>query len=144
MRVTKWFGGVIVFAATAILVMISQKFLFDSTAQAAARGITLSTPLGVTIARVGFGGFPLASAIITATSLFTGRIRRGLWFIVILFGTVLAVRVVSAATNGSFAENVPLIIPEVVFVGLSIIALAIGRSPEPAVQPITVRHSVRS
>jgi hypothetical protein len=132
MRVTKWLGGVILLAATAILGMISQKFLFDPSAQAAARGITLSTPLAVTIARVGFGGFPLAGAIITAASLFTGRLSRGLWFIVILFGTVLAVRVVSGATNGSLAASVPLIIPEVVFVTLSSIALAIGRS----------RHSV--
>ena len=126
MRITRWFGGVIVFAATAILVMISERFLFDATAQAAARGITLSTPLGVTIARVGFGGFPLASAIITATSLFTGRVRRGLWFIVILFGTVLAVRIVSGATNGSLAASVPLIIPEAVFIGLALIALTMG------------------
>jgi hypothetical protein len=144
MRVTKWFGSAIVFAATAILVMISQKFLFDSTAQAAARGITLSSPVAVTIARVGFGGFPLASAIITAISLFTGRVRLGLWFIVILFGTVLAVRVVSGAANGSLAESVPLILPEVVFVALSILALAIPRSSEASGQPVTVRHPARS
>jgi len=130
MLITRWFGRVILFAATAILVMISVKFLVDSSAQAAARGIMLSTPLAVTIARVGFGGFPLASAIVTATSLFTGRVSRGLWFIVILFGTVLAVRAVSGATNGTLAASVPLIIPELVFVGLSIITLAIGRSSE--------------
>ena len=144
MRLIRLFGSVILLAATAILVTISQKFLFDPSAQAAARGITLSTPLGVTIARVGFGGFPLASAIITATSLFTGRVRRGLWFIVILFGTVLAVRIASGSANGTLAASVPLILPEVVFVALSVIALAIGRSSEAALPPVAPRHPGRS
>ena len=132
MRVFRWFGGAVLFAATAILILISEKFLLDPTTEAASRGIALSTPIAVTVARVGFGGFPLASAIITATSLVTGRIRQGLWFIVILFGTVLAVRAVSAAANGSLAASIPLIVPEAVFVGLSAIALAAGRSSQPA------------
>lgn len=129
MRVTRWLGGGILLAATAILALISERFLLDSTAQAAARGIILSTPLGVTIARVGLGGFPLAAAIITALSLVTGHVRRGLWFIVILFGTVLIVRLVSSATNGSLAASVPLIIPEGMFAGLSLVMLVVGREP---------------
>lgn len=127
MRILGWFRGGVLFAATAILLLISVKFLMDPPAQAAARGITLSTPLGVTIARVGFGGFPLASAIVTGALLLTGSVRRGLWFVVILFGTVLAVRVLSGAANGSLAASVPLIVPEAVFVSLSLIALTLGR-----------------
>jgi hypothetical protein len=131
MRTARWFGGGILLAATTILTLISVKFLFHASAQAAGRGISITSPLGETIARVGFGGFPLASAIIAVTLLATGHIRRGLWFIVILFGTVLVVRVVSGATNGSLAASIQLIVPEVVFVGLSSITLFLGREREP-------------
>jgi hypothetical protein len=55
--------------------------------------------------------------------------RRGLWFIVILFGTVLVVRVVGAVSDGSLMEGVRLIVPEVIFVALSAVALALGRDP---------------
>lgn len=128
MRATRWLGRVILFAATAILTVIAAHFLFDTTGQAMARGISLTSSLGVTIMRVGFGAFPLASAMVTAASLLAEeRIRRGLWFVVVLFGTALAVRFVSAAANGSLAASVPLIIPELVFVALSVITLALGR-----------------
>jgi hypothetical protein len=132
MRATPWFGRGILFAATMILAFISERFLFHATAEAAARGIALSTPLGATIVRVGFGGFPLASAIIAGALLVTGQLRRGLWFVAILFGTVLVVRIVSSATNGSLVASVPLILPEALFVALSIVTLIMGgRGREP-------------
>ena len=128
MRTTTWLGGGILLAATAILSLISVKFLGDTMAQASARGITLTSAIGVTIARVGLGGFPLAGAIVTAALLVTRRVRWGLWFVIILFGTVLGVRVVSAATNGSLAASVPVIIPEVLFVSLSLVTLLLARA----------------
>jgi hypothetical protein len=128
MRAAIWLGRIVLIGATAILVLISAHFLLDTAAQSAARGIALTSPLGVTIFRVGFGAFPLASAIVTASSFGSvDRMRRGLWFIVILFGTVLVVRVGGAVSDGSLMESVRLIVPEVIFVALSAVALALGR-----------------
>jgi hypothetical protein len=79
MRTTRWLGRVILSAATAILLLIATHFLFDTTGEAAARGISFTMPLGETVARVGLGAFPLVPAIATAASLTSvDRIRRGL------------------------------------------------------------------
>jgi hypothetical protein len=122
--------GVLV-AVTGILALISRKYLFNTTAQAAASGITITAPIGATITRVGFGGFPLACAIVVVTCLVsTERLRWGLWFVMALFGTVLAVRLLGAVVDGSVPQSIPLIIPEVVFLTLTTIALLIGRGQD--------------
>lgn len=126
-RIAWWMSRGVLLAVTGILGLISEKFLLDTTAQAGARGIITSSPLGLTIARVGLGGFPLACAIVVFVCLISAnRIRFGLWFVIALFGTVLAVRIVGAIVDGSLAANVPLIIPEVVFLALTSVAIALG------------------
>lgn len=67
--VPRWMSRGVLLAVTVILALIGEKFLFDTAAQAAARGITFAQPIGLTIARVGLGGFPLACAVVTATCL---------------------------------------------------------------------------
>src|SRR5947207_15189367 len=99
-QIARWISRGVLVAVTLILALISEKFLFDTTAQAASRAIMFSRPIGTTIARVGLGGFPLACAIVTVACLVSvERIRLGLWFVIVLFGTVLAVRVIGAAAD---------------------------------------------
>jgi hypothetical protein len=124
-----WLSRGLLLAVAAILLMISRKFLFDTRATASQSGIELSSALAATVVRVGLGAFPLASAIVVLLcAVAAERVRAGLWFIVTLFGTVLLVRVIGAVMDGSVAASVRLIIPEVVFIGLSVGALALGAS----------------
>jgi hypothetical protein len=127
LRVAQWLGRGVLLAVTVILGLISEKFLLDTTAQAASRGILFSKAIGTTVARVGLGGFPLACAFVTALCLVSvERIRSGLWFVIVLFGTVLCVRLVGAAADGSMSASIPLIIPEIVFLVVTSSAIALG------------------
>lgn len=129
-RVALWLSRGVLVVVAAILTLISQRYLRDPVGGAAERGIVLSSPLAATIARVGFGAFPLACAIIVAWCLAAAdRLRAGLWFVVILFGTVLVVRVAGAVVDKSLSESIPLIIPEVVFLALTATALIVGSRP---------------
>jgi hypothetical protein len=129
--VALWFTRIILVFVIGILLLIAKKYLFDPTGASAERGIIVSSGVGRTIARVGFGGFPLACAIVIAMCLAAAdRVRFGLWFVIALFGTVLIVRLVSAVADQSLADNVPLIIPEVVFLALTTAALVLGRGAQ--------------
>jgi hypothetical protein len=125
-----------------ILLLISEKYLFDTTAQSAARGIVLTSGLGMTIARVGFGAFPLACAIVVMACIGSAtRVRLGLWFVLTLFGTVLIVRLAGAIVDKSLSASVSLVIPEVVFIILTSVALWVGRrAAGPAVREESPRH----
>lgn len=130
-RLARWLSRGVLLAVTIILALISEKFLFDTTAQAASRGILFSRAIGTTIARVGLGGFPLACAFVTTACLLSvDRLRLGLWFVIVLFGTVLGVRVLGAAADGSIAASIPLIIPEVVFLLVTSAAIALSSRAE--------------
>jgi hypothetical protein len=123
-----WFSRTILVLVAGILFLIARKYLFDPTGASAERGIVLSTGTGRTIARVGFGAFPLACAIVVAACVpATNRVRNGLWFVIALFGTVLFVRLAGAVADNSLADNIPLVIPEVVFLMLTTTALILGR-----------------
>lgn len=126
--VVLWFSRITLVLVIGILLLISRKYLLDPTSASAERGMVLSTGAGRTIARVGLGAFPLACAlVIGACVVATERVRYGLWFVIALFGTVLLVRLVSATVDNSLPDNVPLIIPEVVFLTLTSLALVLGR-----------------
>lgn len=126
-RASLWLGRAVLFIVAAILARISSTYLFDPTSGSAARGMVLSSPLAITIARVGFGAFPLACAIVVAWCLVSvDRLRSGLWFVITVFSTVLIVRVVGALVDHSLSENIPLIVAEIVFLALTTTALVLG------------------
>ena len=126
------FSRIVLVLVAGILLLIARKDLFDPGGASAERGIVLSTGMGRTIARVGLGGFPLACAIVVAACIpVARRVRYGLWFVIALFGTVLFVRLAGAVADKSLADNVPLIIPEVVFLTLTTTALILGRRTKP-------------
>lgn len=51
---------------------------------------------------------------------------------IVLFGTVLGVRVIGAAADGSMAASVHLIIPEIVFLVVTSATIAFGARAERA------------
>jgi hypothetical protein len=136
-----WFSRIILVLVAGVLLLIARKYLFDPTSASAERGIVLSTGAGRTIARVGFGGFPLACAIVVAACVASARrVRYGLWFVIALFGTVLFVRLAGAVADKSLGDYLPLISREVVFLTLTTAALIDGRAHNAG--PRTARDAV--
>jgi hypothetical protein len=128
-----WFGRAVLLAATLLFVAIGSKFVFDPRHAAAASGITLTVPLGFTNTRAGFGGFPLAFAAVLAFCLASpGRLRAGLGFVVAVAATILAVRIVGSASDGTLVDSLRLIAPETVLLAASLISLWALRHRSPA------------
>jgi hypothetical protein len=72
-KIAPWLIRLSLLAPSLILALIAHRYLADPIGSAAAQGIVLPPGLGVTIARVGFGGFPLACSIFLATCVFSTR-----------------------------------------------------------------------
>jgi len=125
-RFAIWISRFPLIAATFIFTAISSKFLIDPVHSAAQRGILLSSNEGITVGRVGLGGFPLAFAIIILACLLSKRrILAGLYMLLTVVGIVLIVRVVGMVVDSSVKESVHLLIPEIVLLTLSLIALGV-------------------
>ncbi len=143
-----WISRVILLLPTAIFFMISLRTLADPAGSAAEQDISLNSPLGYTILRVGFGGFPLAFAIIVLACLVsTRRLLTGLSIVATLVTVVLAVRVQGVCLDGTGSQNFKLIVAEVVLLALSAIGLFIelGRRrylSQHLARPSTATHDV--
>jgi hypothetical protein len=109
-----WIIRLILLPPTVIFTLIAIRYITHPVASAAAQGIAFNSGLGVTIARVGFGGFPLACAIFLATCLVSRhRLLTGLTFVSIIVGVVLLVRIFGMMADSSTAENMRLVRPEI-------------------------------
>jgi len=60
-KMAPWLTRLILLLPTSIFTLIPTRYLANPVGSAAAQGIVLPPGLGVTIARVGLGGFPLGS-----------------------------------------------------------------------------------
>src|SRR5579864_2092186 len=79
---------------TVIFTMISARYLSDPVREAAKVGISFTDPGGITVARVGFAGFPLAIAILTFSCLFSPRrLLAGQFLVLTVDGVVTLVRI---------------------------------------------------
>jgi hypothetical protein len=106
-----------------ILIMISLRYLINPIQSAQAAGITFVSPGGITVARVGFAGFPLAFAAFFVSCLFSkGRILSGLRAELMLLAIVIAVRVLGIAAVHS-AETAHLLVPEIVMAAFCVLAI---------------------
>ena len=114
---------------TVIFSLISLRYLKDPIAAAAATGISFTSPEGLTVARVGFAAFPLAFAIMAFSCLISAqRLLTGLYMVLTVDSVVLAVRLFSIAVDHSSGQAVWLIIPEVVLMIISLIAIRLERA----------------
>lgn len=129
-KFSPWMSKVILLPPSAILTMVGVRNLAHPQAQAAERGIAFTNPLGTTINRVGFAGFPFGCAAFIAYCLRTNRRTLiGLIFTALFNGVVLAVRLFGMKVDSTVEQSVPLVKGEiaVVVTCLAGITLEIGR-----------------
>jgi hypothetical protein len=121
-----WISRIILLFPTAIFFLISLRTISDPAGSVGEQGITLSSPLGYTILRVGFGAFPLGFAIIVLACLISARRALiGLSFVATMVTVVLAVRILGVCLDGTASQSFKLIVAEVVLLVLCGIGLFI-------------------
>jgi hypothetical protein len=106
--------------------MVGVRNLAHPGVQAAQRGIAFTNPLGATIYRVGFAGFPLGCAAFIAYCLRTNqRTPTGLIFSALFNGVVLAVRIFGMAVDSTVQQSSALVKGEIVVVFISLVGVTI-------------------
>lgn len=126
-KVAPIFTRLPILVLTAILLMVSLKYLISPLQTGAAAGISFTSPGGVTVARVGFGGFPLAFAAILLVSLFSRQhLLTGLRTELMLLAIVIGVRLLGMTLAHS-TETAKLLLPELVLAALCIFAIRLER-----------------
>jgi len=113
-KLAPWISRLVLLPPTVIFALIAARYIGHPVASGAAQGIVLPPGLGVTIARVGLGGFPLGCSIFLATCLLSKRrVITGLTFVAIMVSVVLAVRVFGMAADSTVQQNLKLVNAEV-------------------------------
>ena len=113
-KAAPWLSRLVLLPPTIIFALIAARYIAHPVASGAAQGIVLPPGLGVTIARVGLGGFPLGCSIFLATCLLSRRLLiTGLTFVTIMVSVVLAVRLFGMAADSTVQENLKLVNAEV-------------------------------
>ena len=123
-RIISWLSRLILLGATIIFTVIGLRFINDPRPAAAAIGIIVSSPLGATTLRIGLGGFPVALALITFACLISrSRHQTGIWFVLTVMATAIAVRLIGVAEDGIVPDSVRLFVPEGLMSMLCIVTL---------------------
>lgn len=116
-RYSIWFSRIVLLAATLLFSMIALRSLLDPIGAAAPHAITLGSAAGITVARVGFGGFPLGFAVILAVCLTSNRrLLAGLGSLAIIATVVTAARVLGLVLDGPAAFTLQVLKPEVALI----------------------------
>lgn len=124
-----WFSRVLLAGATLLLLAIAIRTLRDPVAATLPQGIALQSPTGTTIARVGFGGFPLGLALALFACLVSReRLRAGLMLLLLVVSAVTLVRIQGLVIDGASERNLQLLRPEFALIALSTIGLVAGRT----------------
>src|SRR6267378_7363851 len=125
-KISPWLIRLMLTPPTFIFAMIASRYLLNPVQAATAVGISFVTPLGMTIARVGFGAFPLACALFTFSCLISSRrLLTGLGFVATVMSAALVVRVFGMLADGTTKENMHLVIAELVFLVLMLVGVFI-------------------
>jgi len=124
-RFAPWLVRLLLLGPALIFALVSVRFLADPVRAAAASGIALDSPLGVTNLRSGIGGLFLAAACITVFCLLSARrLLVGLSFVATMMG-VLAVRIVSVVVDDTARASLPVLCAEGAFLLLSVMGIFI-------------------
>src|SRR5215469_7562302 len=150
-NIAPWLTRLILLPPTVIFALIATRYIAHPVASAAARGIVLPPGLGVTIARVGLGGFPLGCSIFLATCLLSKRrLLTGLTFVAIMISVVLAVRVFGMTADSTVQENLKLVNAEAGLLAVTGFGLFVElsrrahfRRLHPELQPSTISENLR-
>lgn len=109
-RFAPWVSRFVLLPPTVIFALIASRYITHPVASAAAQGIVLPAGLGVTIARVGLGGFPLGCSIFLFTCLLSQRrVMTGLTFVAIMASVILGVRIFGMTADATVQENLHLV-----------------------------------
>jgi hypothetical protein len=123
-----WFNRLVLTAATFVMTTIAIRQLRDPIGATAALGIVLGSPTAVTVARVGFGGFPLGFAIALGGCLIsTRRLLTGVSLVATVVGAATLARIQGLVLDGMTPYNVGLLRPEFALLFLSAIGIALER-----------------
>lgn len=122
-KYTPWFTRVLLIPPTLIFALVASRHILHPVESAAAVGIAFNSALGVTISRVGLGGFPLACSIFTLYCLVSRRVSTGLGFVFTLVSVVLGVRVFGMLADGTVQESLHLVRAETILLVLFVAGL---------------------
>lgn len=125
-KISPWIARMILMFPTLLFMSIGIRDLSNVATVMGARGIAFTSGNGVTIARVGFGGFPLACGLFLLGCLFFERhFLTAFTFVGTLDLVVLIVRVVGMVADNSVAENMPLVRAELLLLFLTALGVLI-------------------
>jgi len=150
LRHTIWFNRVVLLAGSLLFATIARSYLLHPAASGAASAITFGSTDAITIARVGFGGFPLALAVILIACQISGRLLVGLRVLATVAVVIAAVRIAGLLVDGAGPFTVHVLKPEIALSVLSIAAatlearrrtLPMNPGPEARGQSRTVRRT---
>lgn len=118
-RFWRWVPQFILMLPIALFSVIGTRYLVHPV-ELAARGIDFHSGAGVTVARIGFGAFPLACALFLLGCVVSDRrVLTGLWFVATLDSVVLAARAFAMFADASVHDNLKLIYAEVYLLALT-------------------------
>lgn len=127
-RAVVWFHRLLLTAAAIIMVMIAFRNLRDPIGATQPLGVVIASPTGMTVVRVGFGGFPLGFAVALVTCLIsTERLLGGLYLLASVIGAATLARIQGLVLDGATPYNSGLLRPEVVLCILSLVGIALER-----------------
>jgi hypothetical protein len=127
-RALVWFNRLLLAAATFIMTMIAMRTLRDPVGATRSVGIVLSSPTAITVARVGFGGFPLGLAVALLGSLISKeRLLGGLYLLLAVMGAATIARIQGIVLDGPTPYNLGLLRSEILLSVLSVVGIVLGR-----------------
>jgi uncharacterized protein DUF4345 len=128
-RAASWLTRLPLALATVLFSLIAFKYLSAPVANAAADAISLGSVMAISRARVGFGGFPLAMALILLGCLLSSeRVLSGLVVLATTVAVLTAARLVGIAVEGPAEEAVRLLGAELVLLALSVASIFLERA----------------
>lgn len=124
-RAVTIFTRVPLVSLTVVLTLIAIRYPTNPAQAASTAGIVLTSPGAITVARVGFAGFPLAFAVFFLSCLFSQQtILSGLRTELTLLGIVIGIRVLGMALAHS-GDTAKLLVPELVMAAFCIFAMRV-------------------
>jgi hypothetical protein len=129
-RLAPWLTRLLLLFPTILFTAIGWRYVSDPVGKATADEIFLGSVMAISRLRIGFGGFPLAFAVILLGCLIsTRRILTGLVILATTIFVVTAVRLQGILIDGTATEAIKILRVEATILVLSIagIFLELGR-----------------
>jgi len=128
-RATRWLPRLLLLVAAGLFLMIGASYLSAPVEKAAADQIVLGSVMAISRVRVGFGGFPLAVALVLLGCLISPkRLLTGLVVLATMLAVVTAARLMGIAVDGPAEEALRLLRVELVLLVLALACIFMERA----------------